>query len=104
MSIFGRVLDEGIADGPLARHLPVEHLRAGRHLGTLERQEALDDVERRGDAGTRDAAADRIKLFDQHIRRRALISRCGHRVYGGFCRHEHTLMDVQRGTERPIPS
>ena len=54
--------DAGVADVPFRRHLPVEGLRARGHLMALERNEALEDVERAPHAVPRDAAADREHL------------------------------------------
>ena len=60
-----RVLDVGVADCPLARDGPIEHLRPGRHLVDLERDEALEDAQGFAHAFPGNAPRKRVEFLDQ---------------------------------------
>jgi hypothetical protein len=62
-----RVGDPGVAHVPLARHRPVEHLRAGRHLADLQRRDPRQRGQRLAHALPRDAAADRVQLAHERV-------------------------------------
>lgn len=63
----GAVGDVRVADVPLLRHRPVEHLGAGRHLVHLERDVLADDVQGGAHAVTRDAPAERVEPLHQLV-------------------------------------
>jgi hypothetical protein len=67
-----RVGDPGVADVPLPRHRPVEHLGAARDLVDLQVELAADDPECPADPVAGDAAADRVQLGDQLVQPLAL--------------------------------
>jgi hypothetical protein len=66
--LAGRVGHPGVADVPLARHRPVQHLGAGGDLVDLQAAElAADDLQGAAHAVAGDAAADRVELGDQLV-------------------------------------
>jgi hypothetical protein len=63
-----RAGDMRLADVPLVRDRPVEHLGAGRQLGARERDVLGDDVERRPHTVAGKAAAEREQTLHQPVR------------------------------------
>ena len=90
-----RVLDPGLAHRPFPRHGPVEHRRPGRHLAAAKADLAVDDVEGVADAGTGQAAADRVELRGERVDLRAEIGALRRRVPArGGRRHHHAVTVV----------
>ncbi len=61
------VLDVGVLDVPLLRHLPIENRRAARNLVALQRDACPDQLERPANPVPGDAAADREQLAHELI-------------------------------------
>jgi hypothetical protein len=65
--LAGGVRHPGVADVPLARHRPVEHLGAGGDLVDLQADLAVDDLQGAAHPVPGDASADRVQLGDQLV-------------------------------------
>jgi hypothetical protein len=66
--LAGGVGHPGVADVPLPRHRPVQHLGAGGDLGDLQAADlAVDDLQGAAHPVAGDAAADRVELGDQLV-------------------------------------
>ena len=69
--------DEGVADGPLIRHLPVETRRTGRHFVRVEGHDLFEDTQSLPHAFAGDRTADRKQSAEQRVGQRGQVW-CSH--------------------------